>query len=114
MALFSILLLLVIRPLAAYGSIAFSKFHYKQKLAISFFGIRGMGSIFYLAFAIKETKFDHVPELWAIVAFTISLSVILHGLTATPIMKYLEEEIEANPKKVDNKGEEKTKNNSTA
>jgi NhaP-type Na+/H+ or K+/H+ antiporter len=114
MALFSILLLLVIRPLAAYGSIAFSKFHYKQKLAISFFGIRGMGSIFYLAFAIKETTFDHVPELWAIVAFTILLSVILHGLTATPIMKYLEEEIEAKPKKVDNKGEEKTKNNSTA
>lgn len=98
MALFSIIFLLVVRPLAAYASIGFAKFHFKQKLAISFFGIRGMGSIFYLAFAIKETTFDNVPELWSIVAFTILLSVILHGLTATPIMKHLQEKIEK-PKK---------------
>lgn len=102
MALFSIIFLLVIRPLAAYASIGLAKFHYKQKLAISFFGIRGMGSIFYLAFAIRETTFDNVPELWSIVAFTILLSVILHGLTATPMMKYLQQEIEK-PKRSEKK-----------
>jgi NhaP-type Na+/H+ or K+/H+ antiporter len=98
MAAFSILFLLVIRPFAAYVSIAFSKFHFKQKLAISFFGIRGMGSIFYLAFAIKQTDFNNTRDLWSIVAFTILLSVILHGVTATPIMKHLAEKIETNKK----------------
>ena len=94
MAIFSLLFLFVIRPVAAYASIAFSKFHIKEKLAISFFGIRGMGSVFYLAFAFEQIKFNYIEELWATVAFTILISVITHGLTATPIMKYLKENIE--------------------
>jgi len=94
MVVFSLVFLFIIRPVAAYISIAFSKFHIKEKLAISFFGIRGMGSVFYLAFAFKEMKFEYVRELWAIVAFTILISVIIHGITATPIMKHLKENIE--------------------
>ncbi len=53
-----------------------------------------MGSIFYLAFAFKEMNFKYVNELWAIAAFTILISVIIHGLTATPIMKHLKEKVE--------------------
>lgn len=94
MVVFSITFLFIIRPLAAYASIAFSNFHYKEKLAISFFGIRGMGSIFYLAFAFKETNFKYVNELWTIAAFTILISVIIHGVTATPIMKHLKAKVE--------------------
>lgn len=94
MVIFSLLFLLVIRPVGAYLSIAFSNFHIKEKLAISFFGIRGMGSVFYLAFAVKEAKFSTVNELWAILAFTILISVIIHGLTATPIMKHLKQKVE--------------------
>ena len=94
MVAFSLIFLFVVRPLAAYASIAFSNFHLKEKLAISFFGIRGMGSIFYLAFAFKEMSFQYVDALWAIAAFTILISVIIHGLTATPIMKYLKNNIE--------------------
>jgi NhaP-type Na+/H+ or K+/H+ antiporter len=94
MALFSAIFLFIIRPIAGFFSVAGSKIHIKEKLAISFFGIRGMGSVFYLAFAFKESKFLFVDELWAIIAFTILLSVFIHGLTATPIMKYLKENIE--------------------
>ncbi|RYF89631.1 MAG: sodium:proton antiporter, partial [Chitinophagaceae bacterium] len=94
MVVFSLLLLLVVRPLSAFLSIANGKFHLKEKLAISFFGIRGMGSIYYLAFAIQTATFTNIPELWATVAFTILVSVIMHGLTATPIMKYLRKNVE--------------------
>ncbi|WP_165958018.1 cation:proton antiporter [Segetibacter sp. 3557_3] len=93
MALFTVLFLLVVRPVAAYLSMYGKDAHLKEKLAISFFGIRGMGSVFYLAFAFKSADFDYKDELWAIVAFTILLSVIIHGITATPIMQHLKEKL---------------------
>lgn len=89
MVLFSFLFLFIIRPLAVYASYFPSTFHYKEKLAISFFGIRGMGSVFYLAFAFGEIGFKYEEELWSVVAFTILISVFIHGITATPIMKHL-------------------------
>jgi len=91
MVLFALGFLLLIRPLAAYASLSGSKMHLKEKLAISFFGIRGMGSVFYLCFAMKEFEFMFENELWAIVAFTILISVIIHGITATSIMNHLKE-----------------------
>jgi len=86
---FTILFLFVVRPLAAYICLLTAKIHMKEKLAISFFGIRGMGSVFYLAYAFKETGFGHEDELWTIVAFTILVSIIIHGITATPVMQHL-------------------------
>ena len=93
MVLFTLVFLFVIRPLAAYISLFGSKIHIKERLAISFFGIRGMGSVFYLAFAFGEAGFAYEKELWSIIAFTILISVIIHGITATPIMKHLKQEM---------------------
>lgn len=94
MAAFSLLFLFVIRPVAAYISLLGVKIDPKEKLAISFFGIRGMGSIFYLAFALDKTNFEHKEELWATVAFTILISIFIHGLTAAPSMKHLSDRSE--------------------
>jgi NhaP-type Na+/H+ or K+/H+ antiporter len=93
MALFSLAFLLIIRPLAAYVSLFKTGILLKEKLAISFFGIRGLGSIFYLAFALREAPFKFKDELWAIVALCILVSIIIHGLTATPIMNRLKKSI---------------------
>nr|WP_295932896.1 sodium:proton antiporter [uncultured Dyadobacter sp.] len=90
MVAFSVGFLLIVRPLAAWISLHGRRIHRKERLAISFFGIRGMGSIFYLAFAFKEMAFNSQDELWAMVALSIALSVVIHGLTATPIMRYLQ------------------------
>lgn len=89
MAAFSLLFLLVIRPLAAYISMLGVNLHPKKKIAVSFFGIRGMGSVFYLAFAFVNAPFPYKEEIWATVAFTILISVFIHGLTANPVMRYL-------------------------
>jgi NhaP-type Na+/H+ or K+/H+ antiporter len=53
-----------------------------------------MGSVFYLAFAFHELEFDHVDEMWAIVALAIFLSIVLHGITASPVIDHLKEKIQ--------------------
>ena len=90
MALFAIFLVFIIRPLTGMISLIKTDIDIKEKLAISFFGIRGMGSIFYLAFAFHEAAFDKQEELWAVTAFTILLSILVHGISSTPIMKHLQ------------------------
>src|SRR5690606_17903886 len=91
MVLFTIIFLLLVRPLTALLGLITTKLPIREKLAISFFGIRGMGSIFYLAFGLNEFNFLHQEELWAIVSFTIFISILLHGLTANPVMKHLKD-----------------------
>ena len=90
MALFSFFFVLAIRPLTTLISLVGAKLHIKEKLAISFFGIKGMGSFYYLSFALEQRFFPKNEELWAILAFTVLLSIMIHGLTATPIMKKLD------------------------
>jgi len=89
MALVSFGFVVLVRPIASYWALLGTSTPFKEKLAISFFGIRGMGSIYYLAFAFGEVEFEQQDALWAIIAFTILISVVLHGLTATPVMDRL-------------------------
>ncbi|MET8869159.1 cation:proton antiporter [Nonomuraea sp. NPDC004580] len=86
-----LLLLLVIRPLAGLLSQWGGRAGPRERLAISFFGIRGIGSLFYLAYALGVADFG-VPaeELWAVTGFTVVVSVVLHGITATPIMRHVD------------------------
>lgn len=90
--LFSAGFLLVVRPLFGFLALSSSPMKNRERLAIGFFGIRGMGSIFYLAFAFSKFDFDNQDELWAIVSLTILASILIHGLTATSVMDYLNKE----------------------
>ena len=94
LAVTGLLFIFIIRPAAGYLTLAGSGVHWKEKLAISFFGIRGMGSFFYLAFALSQTKGFRTYDLWALVSFIVLLSVIIHGFTASSLMKKLSEEFE--------------------
>ncbi len=84
---FALIFLFIIRPLSGLIALIGSKLHIKEKLAISFFGIRGMGSFFYLAFALEQTHFGQAPQIWSVVAFIVLISIFIHGLTATSVMK---------------------------
>ena len=90
MAIGGVLFVLLIRPVTSLIALIGVPIHMKEKLAIGFFGIKGMGSIFYLAFALHEAKFPRVEELWAMVSFVVLLSIIVHGFTATSIMQKLD------------------------
>ncbi len=89
MALVSLAFLFVIRPLAGLIGLIAIPLHIKEKLAISFFGIRGMGSFFYLAFGLNQYTFVYEKELWSIISFIVLISIIIHGVTATRVMDIL-------------------------
>ena len=87
----AIAVVFVIRPLAAWLSLLGGRTGRRERLVISFFGIRGIGSLYYLAYALGAASFV-VPEdeLWSVVLSTVVLSVVVHGVTATPIMNRLD------------------------
>ena len=82
--------ILVIRPLCGYMGLIKMNTSYKTKLAISFLGIKGIGSFFYLSYALSKGEFQYQNELWAITACVVLLSIFIHGLTASRIVKWIE------------------------
>lgn len=86
---FAFSFVLIIRPLAGLIGMAGVKDPIKTKLAISFLGIRGIGSIFYLAWAfIQFDNFENKNEIYGITFYVILISIILHGLTAPRIIAH--------------------------
>jgi NhaP-type Na+/H+ or K+/H+ antiporter len=59
-------------------------------MAISFFGIRGIGSVYYLAYGLQEGAFEKPDLLWGATGFIILVSIVLHGITVTPVMRRLD------------------------
>ena len=59
-------------------------------LAVAFFGVRGVGSIYYLAFALGAAQFSAPDRLWAILALAIVVSTCLFGLFASPVFERLD------------------------
>jgi NhaP-type Na+/H+ or K+/H+ antiporter len=91
-------LVLVVRPLAGWVALAVLPRDERadggldrgEMAAVAFFGVRGVGSVFYLGYAVTHEHVPDEPWLWSTVAFTIIVSVILHGVTATPVMARLD------------------------
>jgi NhaP-type Na+/H+ or K+/H+ antiporter len=82
--------LLVARPAAGLFSLLGSNLPWREQLVISFFGIRGMGSIYYLAFALNHASFADPRRLWAIAGSVVLASILLHGITVTPALRLLD------------------------
>ena len=91
-ALFGVIFVLLVRPLAGMLAMLGSPLPWRERLAISGFGVRGVGSFYYLAFALNHAVFPMPKFLWATVSFVVLLSIIVHGLTGTKIMQYLDTE----------------------
>ena len=97
-AVIAVALVFAVRPLAGWVSLRVRPreaglpggLGRREMLATAFFGVRGVGSLYYLAFAAGEHAFADERWLWSTVAFTILLSVMVHGTLATPVMRYLE------------------------
>lgn len=83
-------ILLVIRPVAGWVALLGHPAERSERLTLAFFGIRGIGSIYYLAYGINHMDVPHAERLWGIVGLVVLCSVVLHGLTVTPIMRSLD------------------------
>jgi len=87
-AVFAVLLILLVRPLIGYISLWKTNLSRTKKFAISFCGIKGIGSIFYLSWAFLQTdNFAEKDFIYSVAAFVILCSIIVHGLLVPTIMK---------------------------
>ncbi|MBC7971294.1 MAG: sodium:proton antiporter [Verrucomicrobia bacterium] len=89
------LLLFVIRPLGSWLSTIGSPIHPATRWLFGWFGIRGVGSLYYLTYSFGHGLKGDTGELLAWITFvTVVLSVVLHGVSSTPLMKWYEQNIE--------------------
>jgi NhaP-type Na+/H+ or K+/H+ antiporter len=97
LAAVGLMLLFVLRPLAAWLSLRGSPGSKGEHAVIAFFGIRGIGSFYYLAYATAAATFAEAEALWALVGFVVIVSVVVHGVSATPVMQRLDRRHERTP-----------------
>lgn len=91
LALVAVALVLLVRP--ATGLVAMIRMHrspWRDRAAISFFGMRGIGTFYYLAHALESTEFEQADEVWAVAGLVVLISVLLHGFTAAPVLRRLD------------------------
>jgi sodium/hydrogen antiporter len=88
-------LLLVIRPLGAWVSTLGAPIHPATRWLFGWFGIRGVGSLYYLSYALGKGLRGETGELIAwITLITVTLSVAIHGISSTPLMGWYERHAE--------------------
>lgn len=82
-------LLLIVRPLAVLIALVSSGLAARQRLFVAWFGIRGIGSIYYLGFAFAALTPVDARPLFSVTAVAILVSVLAHGLTSGPLTSML-------------------------
>ena len=84
------LVLFVVRPVSGWISLVGSALPIRERSVIAFFGIWGLGSFYYLAYAIGQAEFEQPEVLWVTACFVVLASIVMHGIAATPTMRYLD------------------------
>jgi sodium/hydrogen antiporter len=83
------LLFLVIRPLAVFVGLYGSRTRPLQRSLMSWFGIRGIGSLYYLFYAIEHgLPASEAARLIGITLVVVATSIVVHGISVTPLMKF--------------------------
>jgi NhaP-type Na+/H+ or K+/H+ antiporter len=80
--LIAVALLLVIRPAIGWLGLWGTDLLPRERIVVAVFGVRGIGSIYYLGYATNHLELVNEGQLWATIALTIALSTVIHGLTA--------------------------------
>ncbi len=85
---FAALLFLVLRPVAVLAGLFRSRVPRLQKAYLAWFGIRGIGSLYYLMFALAHGDLPEplATRLASIVLTVMALSIVVHGVSVTPLM----------------------------
>jgi NhaP-type Na+/H+ or K+/H+ antiporter len=85
-------LLVLVRPLAtAIGFLGSSHVDRRERAFIGWFGVRGIGSLYYVAVVIGLGVLSEAEEavvFWTVAA-TVVVSIVVHGMTATPLGRRL-------------------------
>lgn len=81
--------LILVRPLGGWIALSGLKMHHTEKYAISALGIRGIGTLYYLSYALNKDLFDDTDaiKLWIVCSIVILTSIFMHGLSAKALLK---------------------------
>ncbi|AXI41073.1 sodium:proton antiporter [Sulfitobacter sp. SK011] len=85
----AILFLTVVRMAPIFLSLAGTGLTVRDKLFLGWFGPRGLASILFTLIIVDEFDLPGEAELLACVSMTVAMSVLLHGLSATPFAKMM-------------------------
>ncbi|MEV7675445.1 cation:proton antiporter [Streptomyces sp. NPDC088752] len=98
MLLLALALIVVVRPVTGWIAQLGFVTGPRERVVAAVFGLRGIGSLFYLAYALGHHGFEgQAQELWVLTATTVALSVVLHGASATPVIRRLDRLREIRP-----------------
>ncbi|HYD67072.1 cation:proton antiporter [Azospirillum sp.] len=89
-AVCGLLFLIVVRPLATWVGLLGTGRPLEEVMALGFFGIRGVGTLYYLAYALGEAEWAQAELVWAMAGFVVLVSVLVHGTTVTPALRRLD------------------------
>jgi sodium/hydrogen antiporter len=83
------LLFFVIRPVSVWLGLLGSHSSGAQRRLIAWFGIRGIGSVYYLAYAVRHGLDPALVErIVALVLTAVAVSIVVHGISVTPLMRH--------------------------
>ncbi len=82
------LLFVVIRPLSVWAGLLGVPAGQAPRRLIGWFGIRGIGSVYYAVYIARhELEYSVAAELVAVVFTVVAASIVVHGVSATPLME---------------------------
>jgi NhaP-type Na+/H+ or K+/H+ antiporter len=80
-------LFLVVRPVAVWVGLLGADVPREQRWLMSWFGVRGVGSVFYLLYALNHGVPRALGEqLTGLALLVVALSIVVHGVSVTPLM----------------------------
>jgi NhaP-type Na+/H+ or K+/H+ antiporter len=97
LGMIGLLLIFLIRPLAGWVSLRGTSLRPRERVVVAFYGVRGIGSVYYLAYAGHHIELVNEAQLWATIAFTILVSTLVHGLTAGSVVERVTGERQSAP-----------------
>jgi NhaP-type Na+/H+ or K+/H+ antiporter len=84
-------LIIIVRPAATLLLLAYSPTTRLQRMLVGWFGIRGIGSLYYLAFALAHgVPSTDARELADLTISVVAVSIVVHGLSSQPLMIWYE------------------------
>jgi sodium/hydrogen antiporter len=87
-------LIVIIRPLSTMLLLIGSPTTRLQRALLGWFGIRGIGSLYYLGYAFTHgVTGETANELADLVLSVVAISIVVHGLTSQPLMEWYERRI---------------------
>ncbi|UPM42727.1 cation:proton antiporter [Halocatena salina] len=93
--LLAISVVLIVRPLAGLIGLIGAPDAWHERFVIAAFGIRGIGSFYYLSHGIyeiqkKEFALFATDQLWAFIGAVVLSSMLIHGITSSPVIAALD------------------------